>query len=117
MGQLVMLILPAPASLDTIRGCLTGKFDLNPRVEGLGDADELHATNESGRTTIFERVSSPVSELLQAAMRQPLARTRGFRILLGPVRMGNFGNGIAVCRPGTARVVVRHWESTVVARG
>jgi hypothetical protein len=65
-----MLILPAPASLDTLRGCLAGKFALNPKVEGLGDLEELQATNESDRTTVFERVPGPVSEMLRGAMRQ-----------------------------------------------
>lgn len=70
MGQLLMLILPTPTNLDTIRSCLNGKFDLNPKVEGLGDVEELHATNESGRTTIFERVPTPASETVRIAMLQ-----------------------------------------------
>jgi hypothetical protein len=70
MGQLTMLILPVPADLDAIRACLDGKFALNPKVEGLGDVEELQATNEAGRVTIFETVPGPLSEMLRNAMRE-----------------------------------------------
>lgn len=70
MSQLVMLIIPAPANLDTLRECLGQRFKLNPKVESLGECEELHATNEDGRTTVFEVVSGGPSELIAQVMRK-----------------------------------------------
>jgi hypothetical protein len=45
-------MLPKPASLDTIRNKLAARFELNPRVEGLGDVEELDV--QEGETLVGE---------------------------------------------------------------
>lgn len=86
MSQLVMLILPAPANLDTIRSCLAERFALNPKVEGLGDVEELHATDEAGRTTVFEAVIDAPSEMLRDAISRRAGRREEYTCFL--VRYG-----------------------------
>ena len=54
MSRDLFLLLPAPADLDTIRSCLSNYFELNPKVEGLGDAEELHVKQADGGGAIFE---------------------------------------------------------------
>jgi hypothetical protein len=70
MSSLVMLILPRPAKLDSIRSCLAPRFRLNTKVEGLGDAEELVATDPAGGITTFETVLGGPSDELRALMRK-----------------------------------------------
>ena len=83
MSRLLILILPAPADLDAIRAVLVGHFRLNPKVEELGEVEELQAGDENGGVTIFETMpfaapSNVLSEQMRARGLDPL----GYRFFI-----------------------------------
>jgi len=64
MSRLILLMLPQPGDLDTIRGCLRAKFWVNNKIEGLGEAEELDAGSApDDRIVKFEYAPGPSDEL------------------------------------------------------
>lgn len=79
MSQLVLLLLPAPADLDAIRACLGRRWRVNKKVEGLGEAEELHVDDGSGRRRIFESGPWVLPQSITDAMTQRNLHPPGFR--------------------------------------
>ena len=79
MSELVLLLLPAPADLNLVRACLSRRFRVNDKVEGLGEAEALEVTDASGRRLIFEWGPRDLSQSVNRAMVDRRLHPPGFR--------------------------------------